>query len=330
MTDRKKREKLENAREISTTEAKPEFNFNSESVSGLNNSENDSLTDRKKREKLENAREISTTEAKPEFNFNSESTSGLNNSENDSLTDRKHLPELENLANISGTEETSESHVNLESAPKLNNSENDSLTDRKKREKLENARQISTTEAKPESDFNSESVSGLNNSENDLLTKITNQKIYEKVLPIILEKLIQPQNEKYLMEILKIRIGQLRHWLNQACAEGKIIKTKKPVNYRISAETQEAQKHQTSTKQLSIYEAVLPIIIDNLEKPQTDKDLATKLNVNVSQLQDWLKIAQTEGKITLKNQLNTYVINQDIKQLSLFDTVENDEKGFDW
>ncbi|NEO53949.1 MAG: DNA-processing protein DprA [Okeania sp. SIO3B5] len=251
------------------------------------------------------------------------SKSPLNQPENNLLTDTKKRQ-------ISTTEAKPESDLNSESVSGLNNSENDSLTDKKKREKLENTRQISTTEAKLESDLNSESASGLNNSENDLLTKITNQKIYEKVLPIILEKLIQPRNEKYLMEILKIRMGQLRHWLNQACAEGKIVKTKKPVNYRIAAETQEAQKHQISTKQLSIYEAVLPIIIESLEKPQTDKDLATKLNVNISQLQDWLKIAQTEGKITLKNQSNTYVINQDIKQLSLFDTVENDEKGFDW
>ncbi|NEP85487.1 MAG: DNA-processing protein DprA [Okeania sp. SIO2C2] len=258
------------------------------------------------------------------------SKSPLNQPENNLLTDTKKREKLENARQISTTEAKLESDLNSESASGLNNSENDSLTDTKKREKLENARQISTTKSKPEFHLTSESASVLNNSENDSLTKITNQKIYEKVLPIILEKLIQPRNEKYLIEILKIRIGQLRHWLNQACAEGKIIKTKKPVNYRIAAKTQQAQKHQTSTQQLSIYEAVLPIIIDNLEKPQTDKDLATKLNVNISQLQDWLKIAQTEGKITLKNQSNTYVINQDIKQLSLFDTVENNEEGFDW
>ncbi|NES05010.1 MAG: hypothetical protein F6K22_20570 [Okeania sp. SIO2F4] len=74
----------------------------------------------------------------------------------------------------------------------------------------------------------------------------------------------------------------------------------------------------------------MPIILENLEKPQTDKDLATKLNVNISQLQDWLKIAKTEGKIISENQSNIYVISQDIKQLSLFDTVEDDEQGLDW
>ncbi|MGD1698657.1 hypothetical protein [Dapis sp. BLCC M229] len=97
------------------------------------------------------------------------------------------------------------------------------------------------------------------------------------------------------------------------------------MNYRIAAETQEHQNHQISTQQLSIYEALLPIVLDNLEKPRTDQDLATKLNVNISQLQDWLKIAKTEGKIISENQSNIYLIYQEIKQLSLFDTVEDDE-----
>ncbi|MGD1715353.1 DNA-processing protein DprA [Dapis sp. BLCC M172] len=162
------------------------------------------------------------------------------------------------------------------------------------------------------------------------ISEITNQIIYEKVLPIILENLKQPHNEKDLSKILKVRVGQLRNWLNQACAEEKIIKTKNPVNYRITAETKQYQNHQTSTQQLNIYEAVLPIILENLEKPQTDQDLATKLSVNISQLQDWLKTAKTEGKIISENQSNTYVISQDIKQLSLFDKVEDDEEGLDW
>ncbi len=72
------------------------------------------------------------------------------------------------------------------------------------------------------------------------------------------------------------------------------------------------------------------MILENLEKPQTEKDLATKLSVNISQLQDWLKIVKTEGKIISENQSNIYVISQDIKQLSLFDTLEDDEQGLDW
>ena len=85
-------------------------------------------------------------------------------------------------------------------------------------------------------------------------------------------------------------------------------------------------------QQLSIYEAVLPIILENLEKPQTDKDLAIKLNVNITQLQDWLTTAKKEGKIISENKSNTYVISQEkyTEQLSLFDTVEDDEEGLDW
>ncbi len=102
--------------------------------------------------------------------------------------------------------------------------------------------------------------------------------------------------------------------------------------YLIAAENQEHKNYQTSTQQLSIYEAVLPIILENLEKPQTDKDLAIKLNVNITQLQDWLTTAKKEGKIISENKSNTYVISQEkyTEQLSLFDTVEDDEEGLDW
>jgi len=89
------------------------------------------------------------------------------------------------------------------------------------------------------------------------ISEITNQSIYEKVLPIILENLKQPHNEKDLSKILKVRVGQLRFWLNQACAEEKIIKTKNLVNYRIAAQTKQHQNYQISTHKLNIYDAVL-------------------------------------------------------------------------
>ncbi|NEQ38572.1 MAG: hypothetical protein F6K40_20790 [Okeania sp. SIO3I5] len=230
-------------------------------------------------------------------------------SENPSnLPENNLLTELENPVNISA--KTSQSKSKNQS----NLSENNLLTE------WENPVNISPKTT----------LSKVETKSNLSISEISNQSIYEKVLPIILENLKQLHNEKDLSKILKVRVGQLRFWLNQACAEEKIIKTKKPVNYRIYAETQEHQNYQISTQQLSIYEAVLPIILENLEKPQTDKDLATKLNVNIGQLQDWLKIAKTEGKIISQNQSNTYVISQDIKQLSLFDTVENNEEGLDW
>ena len=160
----------------------------------------------------------------------------------------------------------------------------------------------------------------------------TNPSIYEKVLPIILKNLIQPQNAKSLSKILDVRVGQLRNWLSQACDEEKIVKDEKKAIYRIVAETKQYQNYQISTEELNVYEMVLPILLDNLKKPQKIQDLAKILNVNKSQLEDWLKIAKTEGKIMLEKNSNVYVIYQDIKQLSLFDRVEDedDEEGLDW
>ena len=162
------------------------------------------------------------------------------------------------------------------------------------------------------------------------ISEETNQSIYAKVLPIILENLRQPQSEKSLSKMLEVRVGQLRDWLNQACTEKKIVKDQKPVIYRIAAETKKYQNYQTSTQKLNVYEVVLPILLKNLNNPQTDKDLAKKLNLKISQLQDWLKIAKIEGKIISENNSNVYVIYQDFKQLSLFDKVEDDEEELDW
>ncbi|MDE5093476.1 MAG: DNA-processing protein DprA [Trichodesmium sp. St11_bin5] len=160
----------------------------------------------------------------------------------------------------------------------------------------------------------------------------TNPSIYEKVLPIILKNLIRPQKAKSLSKILDVRVGQLRNWLSQACDEEKIVKDEKKAIYRIVAETKQYQNYQISTEELNVYEMVLPILLDNLKKPQKIQDLAKILNVNKSQLEDWLKIAKTEGKIMLEKNSNVYVIYQDIKQLSLFDRVEDedDEEGLDW
>ena len=162
------------------------------------------------------------------------------------------------------------------------------------------------------------------------ISEETNQSLYAKVLPIILENLRQPQSEKSLSKMLEVRVGQLRDWLNQACTEKKIVKDQKPVIYRIAAETKKYQNYQTSTQKLNVYEVVLPILLKNLNNPQTDKDLAKKLNLKISQLQDWLKIAKIEGKIISENNSNVYVIYQDFKQLSLFDRVEDDEEELDW
>ncbi|MEB3339959.1 DNA-processing protein DprA [Okeania sp.] len=217
------------------------------------------------------------------------------------------LSELETPINL--CKETSE----LELEPQSDLSENDSLSELKTPVNISDKKTELIFAQKP----------NLSTSE------ITNQSIYKKVLPIILEKLTQPYKEKDLVKRLEVRTGQLRNWLKIATEERKIIKNKNTKEYEIVAKT---QKNQTSTQQLSIYQAVLPIILDNLEKPQKDKNLATKLNVNISQLQDWLKIA-TEEKKVISEKSNIYVISpkKDIEKLPVFDAVEDDEEeGLDW
>lgn len=60
--------------------------------------------------------------------------------------------------------------------------------------------------------------------------------IYHAVLPLILEQLEQPKDEKFLAEVLEVQVGQLRQWLKKAVEEGKVIKKTKPVQYVINTE----------------------------------------------------------------------------------------------
>ncbi|MEC4983232.1 MAG: DNA-processing protein DprA [Oscillatoria sp. PMC 1068.18] len=60
------------------------------------------------------------------------------------------------------------------------------------------------------------------------------QNIYEAVLPLILEKLEQPLDDKTLAKLLEVQVGQMRIWLKQAVAEGKVIKHKQPVTYELN------------------------------------------------------------------------------------------------
>lgn len=63
---------------------------------------------------------------------------------------------------------------------------------------------------------------------------ISPKNIYEAVLPFILAHLNQPIDTKSLAERLEVRQGQMQDWLNKAVAEGKVIKTKKPVAYVVN------------------------------------------------------------------------------------------------
>lgn len=59
-----------------------------------------------------------------------------------------------------------------------------------------------------------------------------------------------------------------------------------------------------------IYEAVLPFILRNLERPLEDKVLAECLDVQVGQLRIWLKRAVEEGKVIKNKNPLTYVAKQ--------------------
>ena len=59
------------------------------------------------------------------------------------------------------------------------------------------------------------------------------QDIYQAVLPILLQNLTQPKNDKILAELLEVQVGQIRLWLKKAVKEGKVKKNKNPVTYEI-------------------------------------------------------------------------------------------------
>jgi hypothetical protein len=66
-------------------------------------------------------------------------------------------------------------------------------------------------------------------------------KIYNVVLPVILNHLQQPKDAKSLAESLQVRKVQMDDWLIRAINEGKVIKTKieKRVAYVVNqADTQ--------------------------------------------------------------------------------------------
>ncbi|KYC35574.1 SMF family protein [Scytonema hofmannii PCC 7110] len=58
--------------------------------------------------------------------------------------------------------------------------------------------------------------------------------IYEAVLPLILDRLQQPNNVKCLAESLNVRQSQMQDWLDKAVVEGHVRKTNKPVAYVIN------------------------------------------------------------------------------------------------
>ncbi len=66
----------------------------------------------------------------------------------------------------------------------------------------------------------------------------------------------------------------------------------------------------------NIYEAVLPLIICQLEQPKDAKSLAELLQVRLSQMQDWLNLAVSQGKVKKNKKPVTYELNRDVSLLS--------------
>lgn len=71
-----------------------------------------------------------------------------------------------------------------------------------------------------------------------------------------------------------------------------------------------------------IYEAILPLLLNHLDRPQSVKSLAKSLNVIPKQLQVWLNRAEKEGKVRKIKKPVTYVVNQQPSLLTLLDRVE--------
>lgn len=60
----------------------------------------------------------------------------------------------------------------------------------------------------------------------------------------------------------------------------------------------------------NIYEAVLPLILNQLEQPKDHRSLAESLDVQIGQMQAWLKQAVAEGKVIKHSKPVTYQINR--------------------
>lgn len=78
--------------------------------------------------------------------------------------------------------------------------------------------------------------------------------------------------------------------------------------------------NQSSPK--DIYEAILPLLLNHLDRPQNVKSLAKSLDVIPKQLQAWLNRAEKEGKVRKINKPVAYVVNQQPSLLSLLDQIE--------
>jgi predicted Rossmann fold nucleotide-binding protein DprA/Smf involved in DNA uptake len=79
----------------------------------------------------------------------------------------------------------------------------------------------------------------------------------------------------------------------------------------------EVTPQQVKFSSQDIYDVVLPVILNHLQRPIDTKSLAECLNVRQVQMQDWLNRAVMEGKVRKINRPVAYVVAQEVTQLSL-------------
>jgi predicted Rossmann fold nucleotide-binding protein DprA/Smf involved in DNA uptake len=119
--------------------------------------------------------------------------------------------------------------------------------------------------------------------------------------------------------------GDLRDILKQAVKEA-VQKTVSEISFDVETENADVEMVEMASENSSsqvavpgtdIYEAVLPFILNQLQKPKDIKTLAESLGVRQAQLQDWLNRAVSEEKIIKIKSPAVYVVKQSVTQLSL-------------
>ena len=91
------------------------------------------------------------------------------------------------------------------------------------------------------------------------------------------------------------------------------------IPYGIASPRVQGQTPAVEFRPKDIYEAVLPLILSNLEQPLDDKSIAELLDVQIGQMRLWLKRAVAEGKAIKTNNPVAYVAHQKGALLSLLD-----------
>ncbi len=119
--------------------------------------------------------------------------------------------------------------------------------------------------------------------------EVIDQEGLEQLLKNSVKQSPSPQNQKDLT-LFDYQVG----------ASSQEISEKQSVSEPIDQSSPARETHDESQNPPglnSIYEAVLPVILENIKKPTTPEDLAKALDVNKTQLNAWLKKAVDDNKV---------------------------------